>query len=553
MVVIVLIAIMIRFIHLGSHPLSETEAELALQALATSNGSPVQWSGEALYLAFTSGIFSLFDQTNFTARLIPALFGVLFVFSPFLFRRTLGNTVTILLCTFLSLDPAMVSLSRTAGGALVTLFVLTAAFHFLWKGKPIFSGILCGMTLLSGSGVWSVLIPLTIAILIWVIIYRKNWYFAAESFDPVIKTVRERSFGIALILSIVIIGTAWFIFPRSLSALTSSIPDYLRLWKEQGSLTFPLFSLGMLIYFPLGLILGIWGGVRGILQKDKPRIYLFIWFLSGMVLVFASPARDLTQVIWVSVPLYLLAAQELSLHFNTEQGDLIPSIGIAALVFIMIAFLWLSFGRITYGGDQKELLIAVGAGIGILLLSGILIVLGWSAKIAGKGILWGMLGVFAIYLFSTAWRVSGISMLGQTEMIGPERSLTQMALMDKTISELSNWTAGSSKGIQVSVIGLNSKALEWGLKDYLNTNFRMDIPGDEHPPIVIAAKDEPFNFQDRYRGQDFEFESSVDWQSFRPMDWISWLVHRKTATINSAIVLWARADLFPGGAVIPLQ
>ena len=442
---------------------------------------------------------------------------------------------------------------ETAGGAFITLFLLAAAFHFLRNGKPIFSGVLCGLALLSGTGVWSVLLPLAITILIWVIIYRKNWNFAAQSFDQVINTVKERPFGFALILSIVIIGTAWFIFPRSLSALTSSIPDFLRLWKEQGSLPFPLFSLGMVIYFPVGLILGIWGGVRGILEQDRPRIFLFLWTLVGLVLVFASPARDLTQIFWVVVPLYLLAALELSLHFHAEQGDLIPSIGIALLVFIMIAFLWLSFGRITYGGDQKELLIAVGAGIGILLLSGVLIILGWSAKIAGKGILWGMLGVFAIYMFSTAWRVSGISTVGQTEMIGPVRSLTQIALIDKTISELSNWTAESSKGIQVSVIGLNSKSLEWGLKDYPNANFRMEIPGDEHPPIVIAAKDEPFNFQDRYRGQDFVFESSVDWQSFQPMDWISWLVHRKATTINSSIVLWARADLFPGGAVIPLQ
>ncbi len=69
-VVIILIAIM--------HPIHSSrftsicrnhEAKLALQALATSKGSPVQWSGEALYLAFTSGIFCLFDQTNFTSAI----------------------------------------------------------------------------------------------------------------------------------------------------------------------------------------------------------------------------------------------------------------------------------------------------------------------------------------------------------------------------------------------------------------------------------------------------------------------------------------------------
>ncbi len=225
-------------------------------------------------------------------------------------------------------------------------------------------------------------------------------------------------------------------------------------------------------------------------------------------------------------------------------------------MFTIFVFLWLSFGRITYGGDQKELLIAVGGGTGILLVE-------WNPHhfwMVGQdrrerisvGIAWGVL---AIYIFSTGWRVSGISNSGQTEMIGPARSMSQIDLIDKTISELSNWTAGSSTGIQISVVGLNSKALEWGLKDYPNSNYpsgaslSMNTHRSSLPPM-----DESFNFQDQYRGQDFVFESNFDWQSFEPMDWISWLVHRKDSTTDQlAIVFGREADLFPGGAVIPVQ
>jgi hypothetical protein len=551
--VIILIAIVIRFIHLGLHPLSESEAKLALQALATSKGLTIPWSGEAIYLAFTSGIFFLFDQTNFTSRLIPAIFGVLVVFSPLLFRRNLGNTITLLLSAFLSLDPAMVSLSRTAGGSIITLSVLTFVVYFLLNGKLILAGIACGLAVLSGAGIWSALVPFTIALIIWMILNKGQLNIHSQELDTVKAVVKEQSFKIAFVLSIVIIGTLWFILPRSLSALAGSITDYFQLLKDQGTLTFPLFLSGVLIYFPLGMIFGIWGGIRSLVGKSKPGIFLSIWFLVGMIMVLLAPGRDLTQLVWPIVPLYLLAAQELGRHFTSEQNELIPSIGIALLVFTIFIFLWLSFGKITYGGDQNELLLAVAAGIGILLVSGILIIFGWSAKIAGKGYLWGLLGVLAIYFFSTGWRVSGISNSEQTEMIGPARSMPQINLIDKTISELSNWTAGSSTGIQISIVGINSKALEWGLKDYPNSNFRLSIPVDEHPQVVIAAMDEPFNFQDQYRGQDFVFERSIDWQSFEPMNWISWLMYRKTQTTDTAIVLWARGDLFPGGAAIPAQ
>jgi hypothetical protein len=458
-----------------------------------------------------------------------------------------------LLSAFLALDPAMVSQSRTAGGSIITLSVLAAAVYFLLNGKVISAGIACGLALLSGAGIWSALLPIAFVLIIWMILNKGQLNILSTELDTVLATVKDQSFKITLILSIVVIGTLCSILPRSLSALTGSITDYFLLWKEPASLTFPIFSSGMLIYFLPGLIFGIWGGIRSIIEKYHPGIFLFIWFVVGTLLVFLFPGRNLAQLIWPIVPLYLLAARELSCHLTTEQKELIPSIGIGLLFITIFVFLCLSLGKITYGGDQKELILAAGGGIGILLVSGILIILGWSSRIAGKGYMWGLLAVLTIYMFSTGWRVSGISNPEQTEMIGPARSLAQINLIDKTIGELSNWTAGSSTGIQVSVVGLNSQSLEWGLKDYPNTSYRLSIPNDEHPPVVIAGPDQPFNFQDQYRGQDFVFERSNDWQSFKPADWISWLVYRKTMTTDSTIVLWARADLFPGGMTTPLQ
>lgn len=551
--VILLVAIIIRFVNLGMHPLSEPEANLALQALATSKGVPIQWSGEALYLAFTSGLFFLFDQTNFTARLIPAIFGALFVFSPFLFRRSLGNTITILVSAFLALDPAMVALSRTAGGSMVTLFALAATIHFLLNEKIVPSGITAGIALLSGTGFWSSILPLVVISILWIIIKRRNWNFSPTFIDPIIKTVKERFFRVSLVVSIVVIGTLWFIFPRSLSALTGSITDYFQLWKEQGSLSLTLFLSGVIIYFVPALLFGIWGGIRSMIKNDQTGIFLFLWFLAGTIVTLLLPGRDLTQMIWAILPLYLLAAKELSLHFESEQGELIPFAGVALLVFTIFCFLWLSFGKITYGGDQKELLIAVGAGISILVLSGFLIVLGWSARIASKGYLWGVLGVLVIYMFSTAWRVSGINNIEETEMIGPSRSLPQLGLIDKTISELSNWNYRSSTGIQVTLVGLDSRSLEWGLKNFPYATFRDGISSDENPSVVLTMKDAPFNFQNQYRGEDFVYERSIDWQSFQPLDWISWLIHRKVQNVDTSIVLWARANLFTGGTNTPAQ
>ncbi len=88
---IAVLAIAIRFLHLGDQTLSESEANLALQALMTAKGQAINWSGQPLYLVLTSFLFTLFDQTNFIARLIPAIFGTLVIAIPFLYRKNIGN------------------------------------------------------------------------------------------------------------------------------------------------------------------------------------------------------------------------------------------------------------------------------------------------------------------------------------------------------------------------------------------------------------------------------------------------------------------------------
>jgi predicted membrane-bound mannosyltransferase len=115
--------IAIRFLHLGIQALSENEANLALQALSTAKGQMINWSGEPLYLALTSLLFTIFDQNNFIARLIPAIFGTLLIAIPFLYRKNTGNWETIILTAFLAIDPSLVSLSRTAGGSTISLYI----------------------------------------------------------------------------------------------------------------------------------------------------------------------------------------------------------------------------------------------------------------------------------------------------------------------------------------------------------------------------------------------------------------------------------------------
>ncbi|MBA4420774.1 MAG: hypothetical protein C0391_06475 [Anaerolinea sp.] len=550
---ILFMAVLIRLLNLGRAPLSDAEAALSLQVLPAHAGSSITWAGEPLYLLLTGILFRLFDQTNFIARTIPALFGLGLVFLPLLFQKQIGRLAAIVLAGFLAFDPAMISLSRTAGSGAIALFLVSLSFWLFINKRTIATGIICGLFLISGTGLWTVLTPLLVAGgLYWLFAVRiTKSQGTASNLD--FSIYKQRTFWLAVVFSVILTGTLFFLYPQALSATPSSLVDYLQVWSRAGGLPAKLIWLGVVIYFPAGIIFGIWGGIRGVIGHSRLAVFLSWWVLAGLMLILINPGRQVLDVAWVSIPLLTLASIELARHFKSPLEELLPSAGTAILVITMISFFYLSVARLVYSADQKQLLLAVTGGAAILIICAFLIIMGWSQSIAGRGFLWGLMALLFVYSFSTAWRVSGISAEGQVELIRPQASHPQLALINQTVQEVSRWNRGGSNQINVTVAGFDSDALEWSLKNY-NPEFSISIDRSQMHELVLTEPDYPVSLGDQFRGQDFIFEQTVNWQDFSGLDWIAWIVHRKVITTNNSIILWARADLFPGGSSeLPLQ
>ena len=68
-----ILAAALRFIQLGALPLSDSEAEWALQALKVSQGMRPTLGPQPIYILPTSALFFLFGASNFLARFVPAV------------------------------------------------------------------------------------------------------------------------------------------------------------------------------------------------------------------------------------------------------------------------------------------------------------------------------------------------------------------------------------------------------------------------------------------------------------------------------------------------
>lgn len=159
-----LLALGFRFIQLGASSLTDSEANLALQALQIAQGKSPLLDPQPSYILFTSILFAVIESSNFIARFVPALVGSTLVFVPYLFREKLSPRPALILAFLFAFDPGLVALSRQANGTILAVTFLLFAWGLWINRRVISAGIFAALALLSGPSLWAGVLSLG---LIW--------------------------------------------------------------------------------------------------------------------------------------------------------------------------------------------------------------------------------------------------------------------------------------------------------------------------------------------------------------------------------------------------
>jgi len=157
------LAVAIRLLRLGEIPLGDDEARWALQALDLAKGLHTAMGPQPAYVVLTSVLFFAVQASNFAARFVPALFGAALCLAPFYFRDRLGSKPALVLAFFLAFDPALLGISRLAGGPIMAVSAWLLAWGTWRNGKLRTAGILAGIALLSGPALWPGVIGLLVS------------------------------------------------------------------------------------------------------------------------------------------------------------------------------------------------------------------------------------------------------------------------------------------------------------------------------------------------------------------------------------------------------
>ena len=561
-----LIALGFRLIQLGASPLTDSEATLALQALHIAQGKAPLLGPQPGYILFTSILFSVIESTNFMARFVPALVGSTLVFVPYFFREKIKPLPALLLAFFLAIDPGLVALSRQANGTILAVTFLLFAWGMWRNQRTIPAGVFAGLALLAGPSLWAGLLSIGLT---WLFLQgtesKRTSNAESKIVDPSLVSnpqftnLEYRPAILALIVTLLIGGTLFFVSPNGLSAWLSSLPVYLKGWTSPSVMTPGRIVLAFFAYEPLGIFLAVLALIRGYRTKSRRILRTSLWL--GVSLLLAIFYRQTSELAWAIIPLLTLAAMELSRAFNIFAEERVE-VGVVVLaLMILLVYIWFDVSKIALDPSSQLAAttlplfgrnIQISGAPYVVLLGAILIIIlcvsfvafGWSVRTAWLGTTWSFVLFLGIYSLASAWGSSGLRSQNGVELWSPDQAPAQANLLRASVDDISEFSLGHTQSQPVTIMGIDSPAIEWILQDH-EVNIVPALDPQVAPPIVITPIMDNLGLPSAYRGQDFIWRQRPLWDEIHTPDWIRWLVFRQLPRDNETIILWVRDDLFP--------
>jgi hypothetical protein len=223
-------------------------------------------------------------------------------------------------------------------------------------------------------------------------------------------------------------------------------------------------------------------------------------------------------------------------------------LGVAVLSVLILVFIWFDFLEILQPGAPSNLVtlhiwLLVGAFL-LLVVSTLLVAIGWSLHAARLGAVLGLSAALGIYSFGALLGAAGLRIMPDAvEMWAADRSMPESDLLLMTVDQMSDWSRDNINSQPVTIAGVNSPALVWLLHDRtVNVVSALDISAS--PPIVITTDQADPSLAAGYRGQSFVWRQAPEWSQATFPQLVNWISFHQVPVNTETIIVWVRSDLF---------
>ena len=309
----------LRLARLDALPLTFDESTRAFDALRVSQDAvPEGWSGD-LTAALTSYLFRVFGESEFVARLVPAVAGSAMVAAVWLGGRALGRTGALAAGALLAFSPLALLVSRSAlpfsAGGLLAVVMAVALLSYLREPRAP-AAFLFAVSFGLAPSADAVGTTAAIAVVAFLLL------------EPVLSRESEvaRAWGVFrrspshwLSVGLVLIGAVELGITHFGTFVDGLEPAGLAQWRDMFALPRdgrpPEYQLLLLLTYdwPVVLFGGTAAGVfarrlrRGVRALTSPQWFVLLWTAVAALAVALATQREAGQLLMLLPPLALLA------------------------------------------------------------------------------------------------------------------------------------------------------------------------------------------------------------------------------------------------------
>ncbi len=550
-IIIAALACSLRLIGLGGAALSMNEAENALTAaeLFATNGSG---AGRLLYELPTALLFKLFGESEFTARLFPAVCGILLALLPLFFMNRLGRGKALALGFLLAIDPVLLFWSKRADALLPSVLMTAIAGVCFYLGMNARGLFFLLLALCGGERAWPALIILVILTALEPL---KNK--ALRTGVPGKKDLAAVCLGfLALILCFGAFPGGIACFGNGFVNAFSALPS----WSHPG-LAATLIAVFLYLGIPLLLVI-----LRCVFEQTAKYL--------AQAVLFAVPAllwMGVTALPYVSLLLWLIAADiVLGMHEAVRGAEKRFAFWVTACAVPGVySYFWFRLvdlfrypttdqaASVLWNGETVTLPFSrLTASIILTVISVLIIVLIvkilsdlFDPRVFYPGLICGGMIILLWGLVTNAWTAgnfdrdadhpASVRATGNITLLDGGDAVAADNVFLELFEETRAKRGDASNRPWVLNLASDDAILRWQLRDVDGIENSGNMHSNLDTVDVILDPDETHGYSYAgFSGGTFTLEESRDFRSYSLYDWGKWILFRDGSTVTKSISMW---------------